>query len=148
MAANPSTPSPVLITLAVDVEMEVRRKVLFNKAAPAEARDQVLDLWAIPLRRALLRENHFREGNESKPFAPITTSDLVSALCWLDCIPDWADNKALTKASRSKDWLTRLGAVLHPNASEGIMKLLQQDSDPEVALAASLRIAESMPRSP
>jgi len=148
VAANPSTPAPVLITLALDVEMEVRRKVLFNKAAPSEARDQVLDLWAIPLRRALLRENHFREGNESKPFAPITTSDLVSTLCWLDCIPDWADNKALTKASRSKDWLTRLGAVLHPNASEGIMKLLQQDSDPEVALAASSRIAESMPRSP
>jgi len=148
VAANPSTPAHVLSALALDEELEVRHKVLSNAAASSETREKVIDLWVIPLRRALLREVSIREGKAAEPQMPITASDLIRALCWLDCIPDWADNKALTKASRSKDWLTRLGAVLHPNASEGIMKLLQQDSDPEVALAASSRIAESMPRSP
>jgi hypothetical protein len=48
------------------------------------------------------------------------------------------DNKALTKAARSKDWLKRLAAALHPMATEGVLKLLRQDSDQDVALAARL----------
>ena len=35
--------------------------------------------------------------------APVLPADLLRALAWLACIAQDSDNKALTKASRSKD---------------------------------------------
>ncbi len=94
--------------------------------------------WMDCLRQAFHREVLVRQGEPPPTAAPLTTADVLGALAWLDCVP--ASDKAVpTKPSRSSDWLSRLGAALHPAASEAILNLLRQDADPDVAAAARLR---------
>jgi hypothetical protein len=64
---------------------------------------------------------------------------------WLELLagfPVSPDNKALTKASRDKNWLLRLGAALHPASSNAILELLSGDTDIDVAGAARMKLAE------
>ena len=68
----------------------------------------------------------------------------TSILQWItaltDC-PALIDNKSLTKASRSKEWLVRLAAVLHPETSQGILDLLKDDADEDVAAGAAEKLS-------
>ena len=90
------------------------------------------------LRQAFHREMLVRQGEPPPTAAPLTTADVLGALARLECVP--ASDKAVpTNPSRSSDWLSRLGAALHPAASEAILNLLRQDDDPDVAAAAQLR---------
>ncbi len=54
----------------------------------------------------------------------------------MDYLPLKATNKELTKAARSKDWLIRLAAGLHPDATEAQLKVLAHDSDKNVSALA------------
>ena len=106
--------------------------------AYAAVRKRLTLEWMECLRQAFHREVLVRQGEPPPTAAPLTTADMLGALAWLDCVP--ASDKAVpTKPSRSSDWLSRLGAALHPAASEAILNLLRQDADPDVAAAAQLR---------
>jgi hypothetical protein len=70
----------------------------------------------------------------------ISPAELLSVLVRLGCIQVNPDNKELTKASRSKDWLTRMAVALHPSATPGILKLLRDDADRDVAGVVAQRI--------
>lgn len=64
---------------------------------------------------------------------------------WLSVLagfPMTPDNKALTRASRDTDWFLRLGAVLHPLASDAVLELLSADDDVDVARAAPVKLTE------
>jgi hypothetical protein len=50
------------------------------------------------------------------------------------------DDKYLTRASRSKDYLTRLAVSLHPDATEAQLKLLANDTDKNVASASVMAL--------
>ena len=62
-------------------------------------------------------------------------------LILLTDFPEMPDKKSLTRASRDKNWLVRLGVTLHPSASDAVLELLSGDSDVDVAGAARLSIA-------
>lgn len=104
----------------------------------AAVRQRLALKWMECLRQAFHREVLMRQGESPPTAEPLTTADVLGALTWLDCVPD-SDKAAPTKLSRSSDWLSRLGAALHPAASEAILNLLRQDADPDVAAAARLR---------
>ena len=139
IAADPATPSPVLQRLATDPLWWVRLAVIGNSSAPQEIREAAFSAWHERVRRAMQREMAVRVGRPPEPQSQVQPADLLRALDWLDLVHPNDDNKALTKASRSKDWLTRLGAALHPEATEGILKILRQDNDLGVAQAATSR---------
>jgi hypothetical protein len=64
---------------------------------------------------------------------------------WLERLTDFPidpDNAALTKASRNKNWLMRLGAALHPKASDATLELLSADADTDVAAAARMKLSQ------
>lgn len=163
VASNVNSPASVLSTLSSDLDYSVRSAVASNPSsdlATLEALQKDQKKWI----GVLARENLFQKRNEWKEspslglklvlramdnqgcineadtsdFSSVMVNNLFRALEWLGCVADWYDNKALTKASRSKDWLTRLGVALHPAATEGILKLLRKDTDPDVASAAAL----------
>jgi hypothetical protein len=142
VAENPNTPATLLATLGVQGTEEVRHAAARNLNAPPELRGRYINLWVDRLNRAIRREVCVREGRRPEPQRQVASDDLLRALQWLGLL--WADddNKALTKASRSKDWLVRLGVALHPGASDGILKLLSNDSDRDVARAAAARKRE------
>jgi len=136
VGGNPYAPLKVLSALAEDACLEVRASCLWNRSSPTELRDRFLNWWLARLQRAIQRELDVRKGTAAAPRRAVRPVDLVRALDLLGLVSPDDDNKALTKASRSKDWLTRLGVALHPSATEGILKLLRQDTDPDVARAA------------
>lgn len=140
VARNPSTSEAVLSCLALDSDWQVAVAATFNPSAPSEVRERHIEGWVNRMERAVQREACNRPDKTPVPQTPISTEDLLRALGWLEYLDQGADNKELTKASRSKDWLTRLGAALHPGASAGILKLLLQDSDTDVARAARFRL--------
>ena len=140
VARNPSTSEAVLSCLALDSDWQVAVAATFNPSAPSEVRERHIEGWVNRMERAVQREACNRADMTPVPQTPISTADLLRALGWLEYLDQGADNKELTKASRSKDWLTRLGAALHPGASAGILKLLLQDSDTDVARAARFRL--------
>jgi hypothetical protein len=141
VASNPLAPEPLLVFLASDTEWEVQAVVALNPQASADLRDTYLQSWADRLKRALQRETSIREGRSPSPQIPILPDDLVRATTWLGLIDPEPDNKALTKASRSKDWLTRLSVAFNPSVTEGILKVLRQDSDSDVARAAAANLS-------
>jgi Ni,Fe-hydrogenase III small subunit len=153
VASNPSTPMSVLKELANDEW--IRRNVVGNPSTPTfvlEALRKHWDVrseaalniaarlsqgyWAKRVKNAIKRELSVTAQESCEPEVPLLTDDLLRGLEWLWLVSPEDDNKSLTKASRSTDWLTRLGVALHPSASEGILKLLRKDSDPDVARAA------------
>ena len=136
VGAHPYAPLKVLSALAEDACLSVRASCLWNRTSPADLRDRFLNWWLARLQRAIQRELDVRKGTDAAPRRAVRPVDLVRALDLLGLVSPDDDNKALTKASRSKDWLTRLGVALHPSATEGILKLLRQDTDPDVARAA------------
>jgi hypothetical protein len=142
VAGNPSAPRPLLESLAGDEDIDVRRALAFNRSSPSEILDQYIQGWVTRLKRAIEREVCIRNGQLPQPQVPVLPGDLLRGLDWLGLVSAEADNKALTKASRSKDWLTRLGAALHPSATKGILELLSKDSDPDVARAAAMPRSE------
>jgi predicted DNA-binding WGR domain protein len=98
---------------------------------------QVSDLLD-QLRTVFQREIKVREGIYAFTTGNITSDDVFNAILWLGYVPA-TDKVAPTKSARSTDWLTRLGAALHPGASQGILKLLKDDVDPSVAQAVRMR---------
>ncbi|WP_108330238.1 WGR domain-containing protein [Limnohabitans sp. 2KL-1] len=140
VALNPSTSVAALSCLARDPNEHVAITAAFNPSAPFEVRESHIECWLNRMERAIQREACILADKTPVPQTPISTDDLLRALEWLDYLNQGADNKVLTKASRSKDWLTRLGAALHPGASAGILKLLLQDSEEDVAGAARFRL--------
>jgi Ni,Fe-hydrogenase III small subunit len=133
LARNPSTPVSVLEALAKNWERGVRTEAALNLAARLSPQH-----WAARLKWAIQREVCFLESKPLEPQVPLLPADLLRGLDFLGLVFPDDDNKSLTKASRSRDWLTRLGAALHPSATEGILKLLRNDSDADVARAAQL----------
>jgi predicted DNA-binding WGR domain protein len=167
VAANPNTPDYVLEVLSRDIDYAVRAKVAHNSSATIAALKvlsndakkwirviakkrffALTNLWRIDLqkcldrlRRAIACELNAQANGSIPSTSDVSSGDLLRALEWLECIDSGANNRDLTRVSRSKDWLTRLGAALHPNASKGILELLSKDSDPDVAAAANNSLA-------
>jgi hypothetical protein len=139
VALNPKTPIKVLQSLSVDPFLGVRWCVAGHAAQQPDFRDRFVNWWFDRLQRALDRESRVRAGEVPEAVNRIQPVDILRALHRLGLVPPTDDNKALTQASRSKDWLTRLGVALHPGASEGILKILRKDADPDVARAATSR---------
>ena len=154
VAKHTSTPKGALEALVKDADYGVREAAISRISArapdvapasppvPTAAPEKPTKHWsALALQRAAVREASLRTGQALAPQVPVAPGNLLRALQWLQCLDLDADNQALTKASRSKDWLTRLGVALHPSVTEGILKILRKDSDPDVAKAASSRAA-------
>ena len=70
----------------------------------------------------------------------ISNKEILRALALLDYLPLKATNKELTKAARSKDWLIRLAAGLHPDATEAQLNLLANDTDKNIASASVMAL--------
>lgn len=134
-ARNASMPVPMLTELAEDGAWQVQTSAVSNPAIPKDVRDRHYRCWVTRIQEAVKRAVIAREG-AAAPQTPISPADLLRALDWLGIIKPADDNKALTKASRSTDWLVRLGVALHPAVSEGILKVLRQDTDPDVVRGA------------
>jgi hypothetical protein len=138
VATNPSSTETVLSVLAGDSDWQVPMLVALNPSVSVDLRERYLQAWADRIQRALQREISIRESGASSSQVSILPADLVRATTWLGLIDPDPDNKALTKASRSKDWLARLSVALHPQSTEGILRLLAKDADADVAAAARL----------
>jgi 3-methyladenine DNA glycosylase AlkC len=138
VASNPGTPSDLLAVLADDADSDIRRLAALNPFTPPAQIEKYLSNWVSAIRTAIHRERvDAPKGSGVRAFT-VGLFDLTRGLEWLSLFDYQPDNKALTKASRSKDWLTRLAAALHPKATEGILGLLAQDTDSDVACAAML----------
>jgi len=72
----------------------------------------------------------------------VEDEDLLRGFTALGLVEKDADNRSLTKASRSKDWLSRVAVCLHPNATEAQLSLLAQDADSNVSSAASYALSK------
>lgn len=106
---------------------------------PSEILDIFLKWWLSRLQRSIQKEVGLQqEYLKPEPREAVRLEGLLRALDKLGLLSINVDNKTLTKASRSKDWLVRLGVALHPSSSEGILKILRSDSDSDVARAASM----------
>jgi hypothetical protein len=138
VARNPLAPVSLLVSLVEDTSLEIRAAVSLNQPDRADLRERFLNWWLARLQRSIEREIGVRRGGVAEPRISVLPVDLLRALDQLGLVSPDDDNKTLTKASRSKDWLTRLGVALHPSATEGILKLLRQDCDPDVARAAAI----------
>jgi predicted DNA-binding WGR domain protein len=138
VAMNPSSPQQLLTRMAHDGPYEIEVAVAMNPSAPAQLQDQVIDKWVDRLLRAMQFEGRQVLGQSVGDRVRMGPADLLRGLdlLGLTCLTN--DNKDLTKLSRSRDWLTRLGVALHPEVTEGILKVLRQDSDPDVARAAAV----------
>lgn len=73
------------------------------------------------IRRAVIRETHRQESVVAEEQINITRESLMRALKWLGYFSSKDDSNVLAKASRSNDWLVRLGAALHPNATDTVL---------------------------
>ena len=76
------------------------------------------------------------------PPSSASDTDLFRAFSALGLVEAEADNRLLTAASRSKDWLIRVAVCLHPNTTESQLSLLAKDPDRNVSSAANYRISQ------
>ena len=152
VAKNPNTPVTSLEALAQDEKYDVRRSVAENPNTPvalleALAKDENEYVWRgvfenpnTPLPAPALKEKEVKVllGDDAITGLPDT-----SILDWIKLLSSFqlADNKSLTKASRSKQWLVRLAAALHPDATKGILDLLINDADEDVAAVATEKLS-------
>ena len=154
VAQNPDTPIIVLAALAKDKSNHVRQKVATNLCTPVEllgalARDKsktVREAVADPISEGFLHSQaRLSPDTLEEPTALSERSKEAMTLLgisaeasipessfhfWLSVLagfPMTPDNKALTKASRDTNWLLRLGAVLHPQATDAMLELLTAD---------------------
>jgi hypothetical protein len=137
LANNPSTPLPQIKAMSMHWERGVRVDATMNIAARFSC-----DQWAIRFKQAIQRKTGINDGVAHERPGPLSPVDVLRGLEWLELLYGDEDPKGLTKASRSRDWLFRLGVALHPGTNEGILRLLRKDSDVEVARAAALPRAE------
>ena len=141
IAANPSASAALLEQLSKDSDAAVRLAAVLNPdAAPAAANGYVTG-WVNCMRRALDREACGHGNTPTSASHDLQPDDLQRALGWLGCIGADADNKALTKASHSMDWFSRLTVALHPKASNAQLDLLAWDAEADVAAVAKWRLA-------
>lgn len=133
VAQNVSVSGQTLANLTKDPNAWVRRLAKLNPAGP-----DFVDNCVFKLQKALWRAANSRLGTTNFQQQPITRERFLYGLDWLECLPMDADDQLLSKAARSKDWLVRFGAALHPGATKGILKLLREDVDADVAAVARL----------
>ena len=139
VAQNPNTPVETLFALANDMhDRTVRLLACTNPSVSPELLDRYLAPGLDALRASIGRLLNERRGAPLPEIPDMELPDFMRGLRWLGLNDPTSDNKTLTKASRSKDWLTRLATALNPKATEGILGLLAQDADPDVARAAKL----------
>lgn len=108
------------------------------RSSVPEARRQRTINWLSQLRSVFQREIQVHQGAHVFATGQVTVSDVSNALLWLGYIPA-SDKVAPSESARSTDWLTRLGAALHQGVTQGILKMLRRDVDPDVAQAVQLR---------
>ena len=140
VAKNTSTPKDLLVQLAKDMDQDVRANAKFNTSLPSELRHGAIQDLAFQMQQALIQECSSQETDAAVSIREITFKSIRDAFQLINGAYHQHDLKSLTKASRSKDWLTRLEAALHTDSSAGILKFLMKDSDPEVANAAQFRM--------
>ena len=135
VAQNPNTPVGLLEALAKDKDSGVRSSVAKNPNTPVAVLEALREDEA-----RLFSEALSMLSPRGKPVLP------EASICrWLQQLTDFPstpDNKALTKASRNKNWLIRLGVALHPQASDAMLELLTADTDVDVAAAARKKLSE------
>lgn len=150
VAGNSKTSSHVLAVLAKDKDENVRKNVAENPNVSQQILEGLTSISAREhearamfalniVKRITLREICKRQGKPVDQLTAVTSEALLRALGWLGYFSPSVDIKSLTKASRSKDWLVRLGLALHPDATEDMLKILEQDADICVARAAQFR---------
>ena len=128
-AENPNTPVALLEALAKDKDAWVRSNVAENPNTPVST---------TPAPALKEKEVKVLLGDDEITGLPDT-----SILAWIKLLSSFhlADNKSLTKASRSKEWLDRFAAALHPDATKGILDLLINDADEDVAAVATEKLS-------
>jgi hypothetical protein len=151
VAKNPNTPAAVIDVMAKDEDSEVRRNVEVRRNTAVtvikmlvESEESVLPGYLVDIRQALEMDAQLESGFAAH-FTAVGPDDILRGVILLGALSSHADNVELTKASRSTDWLIRLGAVFHFNASDSQLKLLSQDTDPDVASAAMSRLRATIP---
>jgi hypothetical protein len=138
LAENPHTPTRVLKILAFDVIQSVRWAVANNQNRSFPPVETLAENA-----RAYLEQLQEERRGANENSCSLTQQDLLRALIWIKRVPESADNKTLTRLAHSKDWLSRLGVALHPQASAGQLKLLAKDTNPNVLEIAARRMAIS-----
>jgi predicted DNA-binding WGR domain protein/pentose-5-phosphate-3-epimerase len=113
---------------------EFEGQIETNIGPLSEIRMRLIGNHLDQLRTVFQRELQIYQGCYAFTTGQLTTKDVSNALMWLGYIPG-SDKDAPTKSARSTDWLTRLGAALHPGATQGVLNLLKEDVDPDVAQA-------------
>ena len=166
-ARNPNIPVALFEILAKDKDEDVRGNVACNPNIPVAllknlvrakkavgigeyVRDKIAANLNMPraLMEALAMDKApaFKQKEVKKLLGEDELTGLpdASILHWItsltDC-PALIDNKSLTKASRSKEWLVRLAAVLHPDVTQGILELLINDTDEDVSAGATEKLS-------
>ncbi len=139
VAANMSTPLVTLRKLLEDPVFSVRASLLSNAALPVDIQNSLFAWFSERLERSINLEMGSPTGfgaiNSTSVFSPMDVLRALDQFGWLALD---ADINVLVKASRSQDWLLRFGVASHPLATEGIMKLLRHDVDPDVAKMAAI----------
>jgi len=146
-AKNPSTPAKTLAELAKAVEIDVRNAVAVNPSTPIEtlvaiAEDQCLHPFSrlvavsnprFPEARTDLKSNVLKSIKscllEPESLDDATDDEYRTAFKALELLPDESDKKAIAKAVKSNDWLTRLAATYVPGIQPSLLKSLLEDSE-------------------
>ena len=133
--------------MAKDKDSDVRNSVAANRNTPVtviemlvKSEECVLQGYLADIRQALEMETQLERGVEPQ-FDDVGPNDILRGVMLLGTLSPHVDNKELAAASRSTDWLMRLGSALHPAASDDQLKLLSQDVDADVASAAVLSLS-------
>jgi hypothetical protein len=137
VAENPRTPVSLLEVLATDTEKWVREAVIANPQTPQELRDRIVNAEALffsNLARLLI-------ASDGDRLDPPSDDAMIALLRGLIGFTAETTNKALTSASRNKDWLMRLGVALHPDASDAQLQLLTMDAEKTVIDVARTKLA-------
>ena len=142
VARHPKVSVALLEQLANDIDGNVRRRVAENAMTPAKHIESVLQGYLADIQNVLAMEVRLDRG--PKQVGDLSLQDIGRWSLSINGLSLQTSNKGLTTASRSTDWLVRLGAALHPTTSDAQLQLLSQDADADVSVAAQMRLSKKI----
>ena len=135
VAQNPNAPSAVLVVLASRGFWALRVSAISNPSFPPDCREVALMTLTAEIENALAPTSPIAADR----FAP---EDFVIALEELGLMPDEFDRKAISKATKSKDWLQRAATTLCQGVLPGELRRLMDDEVEAVKLLAIRRLKQ------